>query len=68
VVMVLGTLILPGGLASLLALGPGYVLTYLGSFVLVTILGDCCLRNQAGAALRCPACSHCMALRWGLSS
>jgi membrane protease YdiL (CAAX protease family) len=39
VVMALGTLILPGGLTSLLALGPGYVLSYLGSFVLVTILG-----------------------------
>ncbi len=40
VVMALGTVILPGGLASLLALlGPGYVLTYLGTFVLVTILG-----------------------------
>jgi membrane protease YdiL (CAAX protease family) len=40
VVMALGTLILPGGLASLLALiGPGYVLGYLGTFVLVTILG-----------------------------
>src|ERR671933_1437818 len=39
VVMGLGTLILPGGLASVLALGPGYVPRYLGSFVLVTILG-----------------------------
>src|SRR5919199_990316 len=39
VVMAIGTLILPGGLASILALGPGYVPTYLGSFVLVTILG-----------------------------
>src|SRR5829696_7723832 len=38
-VMVLGTLILPGGLASLLGLGPGYVLTYLGTYVLVVILG-----------------------------
>src|SRR5919107_2894721 len=38
--MALGTLILPGGLASLLGLfGPGYVLSYLGTFVLVTILG-----------------------------
>jgi uncharacterized protein len=39
VVMALGTLILPGGLESVLALGPGYVPSYLGSFVLVTILG-----------------------------
>jgi membrane protease YdiL (CAAX protease family) len=39
VVMALGTLIVPGGLASVLALGPGYVPSYLGSFVLVTILG-----------------------------
>ena len=40
VVMALGTVILPGGLAALLALiGPGYVLSYLGTFVLVTILG-----------------------------
>jgi membrane protease YdiL (CAAX protease family) len=39
VVMGLGTLILPGGLASVLALGPGYVPSYLGSFVLVTIIG-----------------------------
>jgi uncharacterized protein len=39
IVMALGTLLLPGGLASLLGLGPGYVVSYLGSFVLVTILG-----------------------------
>src|SRR5918912_2060728 len=39
VVMALGTIILPGGPAPLLTLGPGYVLSYLGSFVLVTILG-----------------------------
>jgi membrane protease YdiL (CAAX protease family) len=39
VVMALGTLILPGGLASVLALGPGYVVSYLGSFVFITILG-----------------------------
>ena len=39
VVMALGTLIVPGGLASVLGLGPGYVPSYLGSFVLVTILG-----------------------------
>jgi uncharacterized protein len=38
-VMVLGTVILPEGLASLLGLGPGYVLTYLGTYVLVVILG-----------------------------
>ena len=39
VVMTLGTIILPGGPAPLLTLGPGYLLSYLGSFVLVTILG-----------------------------
>src|SRR5919202_2541992 len=39
VVMALGTLILPEGLASLLGLGPGYVLTYLSTYVLVVILG-----------------------------
>jgi uncharacterized protein len=40
VVMALGTVILPGGLAALLALvGPGYVLTYLSTYVLVVILG-----------------------------
>jgi uncharacterized protein len=39
VVMALGTVILPGGLASLLGLGPGYVLTYLSTYVLVVILG-----------------------------
>jgi membrane protease YdiL (CAAX protease family) len=39
VVMALGTLIVPGGLAALLALVPGYVLTYLASFVLIAILG-----------------------------
>ena len=39
VVMALGTVILPGGLASLLGLGPGYVLSYLGTYVLVVILG-----------------------------
>src|SRR5215208_8501809 len=38
-VMVLGTVILPEGLASLLGLGPGYVLTYLSTYVLVVILG-----------------------------
>jgi membrane protease YdiL (CAAX protease family) len=39
VVMALSTLILPEGLASLLGLGPGYVLTYLSTYVLVVILG-----------------------------
>ena len=39
VVMALGTLVMPGGLTSVLGLGPGYVPSYLGSFVLVTILG-----------------------------
>src|ERR671932_2468607 len=39
VVMALGTLILPGGLSSLLGLGPGYVLSYLSTYVLVVILG-----------------------------
>ena len=39
VVMTLGTIILPGGPAPLLTLGPGYLLSYLGSFVLVTFLG-----------------------------
>ena len=39
VVMALGTLILPGGLAPLLALGPGYVLTYLALFPLIIVLG-----------------------------
>ncbi len=39
VVMALGTVILPGGLASLLTLGPGYVLTYLVSFVPIAIIG-----------------------------
>ena len=39
VVMTLGTVILPGGIASLLGLGPGYVLSYLGTYVLVVILG-----------------------------
>jgi CAAX protease family protein len=39
VVMALGTLILPGGLSSLLGLGPGYLLTYLSTYVLVVILG-----------------------------
>ena len=39
VIMALGTIILPGGIASLLGLGPGYVLSYLGTYVLVVILG-----------------------------
>jgi membrane protease YdiL (CAAX protease family) len=39
IVMALGTLIVPGGLASVLGLGPGYVPGYLASFVLVAILG-----------------------------
>jgi membrane protease YdiL (CAAX protease family) len=39
VVMALGTVILPGDLSSLLGLGPGYVLTYLSTYVLVVILG-----------------------------
>jgi uncharacterized protein len=39
VVMALGTLILPGGLASLRSLGLGYVLTYLSIFPLVVVLG-----------------------------
>jgi membrane protease YdiL (CAAX protease family) len=39
VVMTLGTVILPGGIALLRGLGPGYVLSYLGTYVLVVILG-----------------------------
>jgi CAAX protease family protein len=39
VVMALGTVILPEGLSSLLGLGPGYLLTYLSTYVLVVILG-----------------------------
>ena len=39
VVMALGTLILPGGLASFGSLGIGYVLTYLATFPLVIVLG-----------------------------
>jgi len=39
VVMALGTLIMPGGMASLLALGPGYVPTYLIWFVVIAIIG-----------------------------
>jgi membrane protease YdiL (CAAX protease family) len=39
VVMALGTIILPGGPAALLTLGPGWVLIYLVSFVLGAILG-----------------------------
>jgi uncharacterized protein len=38
-VMALGTIILPGGLASLLGLGPGYLLTYVSTYVLVVIFG-----------------------------
>jgi uncharacterized protein len=64
-IMALGTVILPEGLASLLGLGPGYVLTYLSTYVLSSS-EDHCLRNLAGVGLRCPACSHCMVLWWGL--
>jgi membrane protease YdiL (CAAX protease family) len=38
-VMTLGTILVPGGLASLQLLGPGYVLTYLVTFVFVAVLG-----------------------------
>jgi membrane protease YdiL (CAAX protease family) len=38
-VMTLGTIIVPGGLASLQFLGAGYALTYLGTFVVVLIIG-----------------------------
>ena len=38
-VMTLGTILVPGGLASLQFLGPGYVLTYLLTFVFVAVLG-----------------------------
>jgi uncharacterized protein len=38
-IMTLGTIIVPGGLASLQLLGPGYVLTYLVTFVFVAVLG-----------------------------
>ena len=38
-VMTLGTILVPGGLASLQFLGPGYVLTYLVTFVFVAVLG-----------------------------
>jgi membrane protease YdiL (CAAX protease family) len=39
VVMALGTVILPGGLASIRSLGLGYVLSYLSVFPLVIVLG-----------------------------
>jgi uncharacterized protein len=39
VVMALGTVILPMGMASLLALGPGYVPTYLVWFLIIAIIG-----------------------------
>ena len=39
VVMALGTVILPGGLASIRSLGLGYVLSYLSVFPLVLVLG-----------------------------
>ena len=38
-VMALGTIIVPGGLASFQFLGPGYVLTYLTTFIPVLIMG-----------------------------
>src|ERR671920_2274318 len=38
-VMALGTVILPGGLASIRSLGLGYVLSYLSVFPLVIVLG-----------------------------
>ena len=37
--MALGTIIVPGGLASFQFLGPGYVLTYLATFIPVLIIG-----------------------------
>jgi membrane protease YdiL (CAAX protease family) len=37
--MALGTIIVPGGLASFKFLGPGYVLTYLATFIPVLIIG-----------------------------
>jgi len=39
VVMALGTVIVPKGMASLLALGPGYVPTYLIWFLIIAIIG-----------------------------
>jgi membrane protease YdiL (CAAX protease family) len=39
VVMALGTVIVPRRMASLLALGPGYVLTYLVWFLIIAIIG-----------------------------
>ncbi len=63
VIMALGTLILPGGLASLLGLfGPGYVLSYLGTFVLVAILGGPLFEEPGWRGFALPACSHCMVL------
>jgi membrane protease YdiL (CAAX protease family) len=38
-VMALGTIIVPGGLASFQFLGPGYVLTYLVTFIVVLLIG-----------------------------
>jgi membrane protease YdiL (CAAX protease family) len=38
-VLALGMILVPGGLASLQFLGPGYVLTYLVTFIFVLILG-----------------------------
>lgn len=39
VIMALSTVIVPKGMASLLALGPGYVPTYLVCFLIITIIG-----------------------------
>jgi membrane protease YdiL (CAAX protease family) len=38
-VMMLGMILVPGGLASLQFLGPGYVLTYLVTFIVVLLIG-----------------------------
>src|SRR5829696_503546 len=66
VVMALGTLIEPGGVAALLALVPGYLLLYLLSFVLTAILGGPLLEEPGWRGFACRGCSCYTVLSWGL--
>jgi uncharacterized protein len=58
-VMVLGTLLRPGALASFDISALPSVIAYLGAFAFMVFLGGRWARSRAGAASPCPGCSGC---------
>ena len=67
-VMVLGTLLRPGALASFDISALPSAIAYLGAFAFMVVLGGRCSRSRAGAASPCPGCSGCMVPWSGASS